>query len=114
MNNTQESFSDVMVMPALTIKNYRLPKAAQRYLNLWCKYADDWVTTDERDLLAIEVIIDHNRAAAAGVRFTPPATYRDEQIIFASKLPHTEILGDFWIEQKAKRVTFHVGNYQGA
>lgn len=114
MSNIQESFSEVRVMPALTIKNYRLPLAAKRFLRVWRTRSDDWVTEAELNILAVEVIIDHNRAAAGGVRFTPPATYRDEQVIFASKLPHQEILTDFWYEQKAKKVNLNVGSYQGA
>ena len=73
---------------------YALFEQAQIYLHLWATNQinkRDFYTHAEVDVLAEEVITDHNRAAALGQRFRPPHYYRTEQVMFAQYLPSIEV-----------------------
>lgn len=86
---------------------YNLPKPAIKFLNRW--YAglvnrDEFYTIDEINLLAKEVIDDHNYAAKRGEWFNPRSSYRNEQVLFASRLPAEEYVSMSWFAE-ARSVT---------
>lgn len=72
---------------------YVLPRTALAYIKKWKSNklpSGDYYTANEVDVLAREVINDHNESAQIGERFVPRKHYRIEQAIFASKLPNSQ------------------------
>lgn len=98
--NTTSSTISLLVSPESFCEppvelQYVLPRPALAYIKKWKSNklpSGDWYTSNEVDMLAREVIRDHNESAQLGERFVPRKHYRIEQAIFASKLPSKQFV----------------------